>query len=316
MNSLVSVIVPVYNVEKYIDRCILSIVEQTYKNLEIIIVDDGTPDNSGAICDEWAKKDNRITVYHKKNGGLSDARNFGFEKSNGEYITFIDSDDYILPEYVEYLYTNLVKYNADISCCDYNYVSSEERAIVFDENANLNQVNDFSGKNACYQLLTNTNGIYYVVAWGKMYKRHLLEQYRYPVGRYHEDEATTYKLLYTSEIVVTGNKRLYAYFQNQSSITHNKSDIKRKDGVWALTERGNFFKSLNDRTFEIAAWDGFLSYYIYYEYDELKRLPKEAYTFVRQHWFNGDLSLKAKFKFILYAISPKVYRKVINVLFE
>ena len=115
MEELISVVVPVYNVEKYIDKCINSIINQTYKNLEIILVDDGSPDNCGNICDEYAKKDNRIIVIHKENGGLSDARNTGIEVSKGKYITFIDSDDYISDNYVSFLYNLIIEYKADIS---------------------------------------------------------------------------------------------------------------------------------------------------------------------------------------------------------
>lgn len=117
MNNLISVIVPVYKVEKYIKKCIESIINQTYENLEIILVDDGSPDNCGKICDEYAKKDKRIKVIHKENGGVSSARNLGLEKSNGQYITFIDSDDWIEEEYCEILLTTLKEQNADCAIC-------------------------------------------------------------------------------------------------------------------------------------------------------------------------------------------------------
>lgn len=318
MNPLISVIVPVYNVERYINRCIESIVEQTYSNLEIILVDDGTPDSSGIMCDEWAKKDDRIVVYHKQNGGLSDARNFGTDKANGELITYIDSDDYILPEYVEHLYNCLVEHNADISCCNFEYVYSEEREIGFNKNEELTGINKTSGKNACHDLLTSKNGFVYVVAWGKLYKKHLLKMYQYPVGRYHEDEATTYKYLYSSDTVVLSEKKLYAYFQNQIGITHNDKNKskRREDAAWAMDERIKFFQSQHDKEMEKAAWNAFVSFYIYYDYDELKRFPKEAFRFAKKHWSNGDLSSKTKLKFILYAISPRLYKRVITIFFE
>ena len=116
MNELVSVVVPVYKVEPYLERCIRSIIGQTYENLEIILVDDGSPDQCGAICDRFAQEDTRIKVYHKPNGGLSDARNYGVNRASGTYIAFIDSDDYISPHYIEYLYQLMVKYDADVSC--------------------------------------------------------------------------------------------------------------------------------------------------------------------------------------------------------
>ena len=167
--SLVSVIIPVFRVEDYLNRCVESIVNQTYDNLEIILVDDGSDDNCPHMCDEWAKKDDRIVVYHKQNGGLSDARNFGTDKANGELITYIDSDDYILPEYVEHLYNSLVEHNADISCCNFEYVYSAEREIGFNKNEELTGINKTSGKNACYDLLTSKNGFVYKSKKSKLY---------------------------------------------------------------------------------------------------------------------------------------------------
>ena len=117
MNELISVIVPIYNVEKYLERCLDSIIKQTYKNLDIILVDDGSIDNSTKICDEYVKKDSRIKVIHKENGGLSDARNVGIDNSDGKYICFIDSDDYIELDMIENLYDGIVKNNANICCC-------------------------------------------------------------------------------------------------------------------------------------------------------------------------------------------------------
>ena len=316
MEPLISIVIPVYNVEKYIDRCIVSVVEQTYKNLEIILVDDGTPDDSGKLCDEWAEKDDRIVVYHKPNGGLSDARNYGTERANGEFVTYIDSDDYVLPEYVEYLYNNLVACNADISCCDFENVYKAERLLAFEKNNEKGNVEKVTGKNACYNLMVGDSCEYYVVAWAKLYKRQIVEDYQYPVGRYHEDEATTYKYLYSADYIAKGDKKLYAYYQNDSGITHNKGEKNHKDTVWAVSERSMFFKEKHDRQMEIASWVGLMSYYIYRNYDLPKRFTKEVYTFARQHWFNGDLTPKAKFKFLLYALSPRLYKKIINVLFE
>ena len=124
-NSLISVIVPVYNVEKYLPQCLNSIINQTYKNIEVVLVDDGSTDDSGNICEEYKKNDERIIVVHQKNSGLSAARNVGIEISTGEYITFIDSDDYISPDYIENLYSALEQYSADIAICDLKKVSEK-----------------------------------------------------------------------------------------------------------------------------------------------------------------------------------------------
>ena len=127
-NDLISVIVPVYKVEQYLNECIKSIINQTYKNLEIILVNDGSPDDCGKMCDIWAKKDNRIKVIHKKNGGLSDARNCGIDIANGKYIQFVDSDDLLELDMIDFLYTNIQKYNCDISICS-NYIFDEKEVI-------------------------------------------------------------------------------------------------------------------------------------------------------------------------------------------
>ena len=129
MNPLISVIVPVYKAEKYLDKCVQSIVNQTYKNLEIILVDDGSPDNCPEMCDEWAKKDSRIKVIHKENGGVSSARNAGLDNSFGDYIGFVDSDDFIENDFYECLYDNLVENGADISFCTFKTLDEKNRGI-------------------------------------------------------------------------------------------------------------------------------------------------------------------------------------------
>ena len=135
-NELISIVIPIYNVEKYIEKCLDSVIKQTYKNIEIILVDDGSPDNCGKICDSYANNDKRIQVIHKENGGLSDARNVGIERANGKYITFVDSDDYIELDYIEYLYTLIKKYNTKISFCKVNVVFNENNTDNKLENNN------------------------------------------------------------------------------------------------------------------------------------------------------------------------------------
>ena len=126
MNKLVSIIIPVYNVEKYLAECIESVLKQTYQNIEILLIDDGSPDNSGKICDEYEEKDSRVRVIHKENGGVSSARNVGLEQANGEYITFIDSDDFVSESYIEELYIALENGNSDLAFCKYNHYNGLE----------------------------------------------------------------------------------------------------------------------------------------------------------------------------------------------
>ncbi len=314
MHPLITVIVPVYNVEKYFERCVTSIIEQTYDNLEIILVNDGSLDNSGVLCDEWAKKDSRIKAFHKKNGGLADARNFGTQRATGEYITYVDSDDYILPEFIEYLYTNLESHSADISCCNFMLVYDEQRETKFEENESLNCVKSLTGREACFESVINDKRGYYVTACFKLYKSSIIKNFPFPVGRLHEDAAVSHQILYTTPRIVVGDKKLYAYFQNSNSIMHVINPKRRIDEPWALSLRAEFYKQNNERELEIAEWDYVIKIYMIHAQTCNERLTKDAFSFARKHWFNGDLSRKTKFKFLLYAISPALYDKVIQII--
>ncbi len=309
MNPLISVIVPVYKVENYLDRCLKSIMEQTYKNLEIILVDDGSPDNSGKMCDEWAKKDGRIIVIHKENGGLSDARNEGTKAATGEYITYIDSDDYILKDYIEHLYINLVKYGADISCCDFERV---DRYIVdFDQESE--NISCISGREACSEMLTE-HGVYFVIAPCKLYKLSIAQKYEFPKGLLNEDEATTYKYLYESEKVCISNKKLYGYFQNQSGIMHNMRDDYFQNFTSILIQRADFYKEKNDSELEQKCWNYILPFAVYHHLGAAKRIPLKDFIYLTKLSFKKKNSRKEKFKFILYFISPTIYKKIIEII--
>ena len=150
MDELISLIIPIYRVETYLERCIRSVITQSYQNIEIILVDDGSPDRCGEICDRFAKEDPRVKVYHKVNGGLSDARNYGIARSNGVFISFIDADDYIAPNYVAYLYDILMNYDADITCCCMEKTTNN--TSVFGINQSLPKESVLTGKEACQEL--------------------------------------------------------------------------------------------------------------------------------------------------------------------
>ena len=237
VDMLISVIVPVYKVEKYIRRCIDSILNQTFSDFELIIVDDGSPDNCGKICDEYAKKDNRIYVIHKENGGLSDARNAGldwaFAHSDSEWITFIDSDDWIPPKYLEALSNAVNETGCEISICAYDETEGELPAV------DVNKLKTAVVNTESFFCDHNVNA---VVAWGKLYKKEIFKDIRYPVGKLHEDEFTTYKLLFQNEHCVFVNQPLYFYFQNTDSITKSEWNPKRLDALEAISEQMSFFK--------------------------------------------------------------------------
>lgn len=236
---MISVVVPIYKVEKYLKKCIDSIINQTYKELEIILVDDGSPDNCGKMCDEFALKDNRIKVIHKENGGLSSARNAGIEIATGEYITFVDSDDYIDNNMYEILLKILKESESDLAFCKVRKVC---------ENEEITEKNIYEGyheiSNEDAIIMTNLTEDYGNYAWNKLYKRSLFEGVRYPVGRVYEDIPVTCQLLFKSKKIVYTEYQGYNYLVNRSgSIVANKKNAKHiTDYLKSRKERYEFLK--------------------------------------------------------------------------
>ena len=225
MHNLISVIVPCYNAEVYLDRCVQSIVLQTYSKLEIILVDDGSTDNTYERCREWMHKDSRIHVIHKQNGGLSDARNVGLDNSHGEYIAFVDSDDYIHPTMFELLYNALIKNNADISVCGvYRTDGKDDVELPFGYKENISCLSSIQ---ALKDILTNRCMI---AAWNKLYRKSSIGNLRFIKGRYNEDFPFLYEL-YKKKLKVTYvTSPLYYYYINPNGITGKFSE-KLLDGL-------------------------------------------------------------------------------------
>lgn len=291
MEQCVSVIVPIYMVEPYLKRAVDSIRNQTYQKLEIILVDDGSKDQCGRICDDYAKADNRIVVIHKENGGLSDARNAGLDVAHGEYIMFVDSDDYIAPDCVETLLKCLTEHDADVSMCSYavtdsteydesifaagrnnekekkqskewkiktnNHKSGEKKfgRKTSGENKSSGQKSDgheYDGSvEICdrRKLLSNLydanhkDATYFIVSWNKIYKASLWDGIRFPKGKIHEDEATTYKIYDRARKGVYLHQPLYGYFTAPDSITRARFNIKRLQWMDALDDRIAYFEN-------------------------------------------------------------------------
>lgn len=240
---MISVIVPVYNVEPYLRECVDSILAQTYRDFELILVDDGSPDNCGAICDEYAEKDDRIRVIHQQNGGLSAARNAGLDVAMGEYVTFVDSDDQVSPVYLECLFTLLENNEAEVATCRALFCRSMPGLI--DDTLSLGNCEVIIGKEACQQPYLQ-GGILDVTAWGKLYARHLWDDIRFPVGKIHEDQAVVPILLYKAEKVAVSQKKLYFYRIVENSIMHKPFSIKRYDDIDAVDNCIEFFTSQNE----------------------------------------------------------------------
>lgn len=235
----ISIIVPVYNVEAYLPACVESIRAQSIRNLELLLVDDGSPDGCPQLCDAYAAQDPRIRVLHKKNGGLSDARNAGLEAATGEYIGFVDSDDFIAADMYETLLAELERSGADLVLCNYDEIE-ERTGNVLPRGSDL--------KNECLtgeQALEKLNSRYYgdyVVAWNKLYTRKALRDVRFPVGKIHEDQFVAHRIFANCDVVACIDRPLYHYVQHPGSITNQAVSAKRLDDVEALCCRCDFYK--------------------------------------------------------------------------
>ena len=236
----ISVIVPVYNVEAYIHCCVDSILAQTFPDFELILVDDGSPDHCPVICDGYAEKDDRIHVIHQENGGLSAARNAGIDMAKGEFLTFVDSDDVIHPQFLERLINNLEKNNCGISTCQFLSFTDD----IEWQSAKEPGETCLTAVDACVKIYERPgDDLSYAAAWGKIYRCELFQDLRYPVGRLHEDQFVTYKLMYAANKVGVVNEPLYGYRTNPTSIMNSTFSIKRYDALDGIVEAKEFFQS-------------------------------------------------------------------------
>ena len=233
--SKISIIVPVYNVETYLARCINSILAQTFSDFDVILIDDGSPDRSGKICDEYAESESRIQVIHQKNGGLSAARNTGikwaFEKSDSNWICFIDSDDWIHPKYLEVLYSAVIRDCTRMAIGGALWTYGEDLPEHVDEVSELWKPDD-------YYLRDATNA---TVSWGKIYLKDLFRSIRFPKGKIHEDEFVTYRILFSLPNISVIDSPIYAYFQNPSGIMRGRWTVGRLSVFDALANQISFF---------------------------------------------------------------------------
>jgi len=257
----ISVIVPVYKVERFLHRCVDSILCQTFRNFELILVDDGSPDSCGALCDAYAARDNRIHVIHQENGGLSAARNTGIDwvmsKSHSHWLVFVDSDDWVHPQYLQQLYTAAEQTLCKMSVC--GFLRTEGQALPEDADcsvAALSADDYYCGK--YHEGVT-------AVAWNKLYHRSLFKTLRYPIGKLHEDEFTTYRAVYQAGKVAVISAQLYAYYQNPEGIMRSEWNPRRMHVLEAFEQQIAFAREQgNDRLLEKIVYQ-----YIYGIYDQL-----------------------------------------------
>lgn len=310
-DPLVSIIVPIYKVEPYLRRCLDSIVNQTYTNLEVILVDDGSPDNCPQICDEYAVKDRRIVVIHKKNGGLSDARNAGLDICKGEYVSFVDSDDWVDEKYIEILLDLVIKENADIAIGE----NIQTKQVV--QKQNIKSITKtYSHKEALFHLFSQ-NHLAFIVSWGKIYKRNLFSTLRFPIGKFHEDEFTTYLLFNKSKKISYTSIILYFYFQRPNSIMGNQHPhdlLEAEEKQFDFIIKNNMVDLLSNQA-RLICWQILYIYInspstslktmlLYYK----KHLKKQNSPII--HYFLLKLFCKRPYLYvILRKISPFLIRK-------
>lgn len=320
MEPLISVIVPIYQVEKYLHKCINSILEQSYSNIECILIDDGSQDGCPQICDEYAKRDERVKVIHKENGGLSAARNTGLDIASGEYICFVDSDDWIHLEYIEKMYKAIRETEADIAICDMQYVYEESYNGEKGEQVSPIKRELLDQKTALEKLVLPYSW-YYVVAWNKLYHKSIFNNLRFPVGKYHEDEAIIHRIFLRASKTVTIPVKLYYYLQRQESIMHLESkDLKKeKDAMEAFLDQADVLKSLEYRDCYkklcIRCWGWYLKIWERYTCDNCNRvnykiIQRGIRRFSKEIIQNYESTFKGKLKLFIILFIPGLAEKL------
>ena len=316
MGEKISVIVPVYNVEQYLERCVDSIISQTYTNLEIILVNDGSTDNSGKLCDELAKKDERIRVIHKENGGLSDARNRGLDEAESDLVGFIDSDDYIDSDMYEVLLKNLNNTDADLSMCAlYDvYNNTPEAQVTNKETWKL------SSEQAIKMVMEAK--ILSVTAVNKLYRKSLFTDLKFEVGKIAEDAFIMIKLLDKCEKIVATNEKKYYYVHRENSITTQKFSTKFLNVIEAYEQNSNIISEKYPKLKDVAQTR--MNWAYFYVLDRLllddnyndKELENKLISYLknyRKDILNDPLFTKGrKIGFIALLLSRNLYRKLIE----
>lgn len=308
----VSVIIPVYKVEQYLNKCVESVVNQTYKDLEIILVDDGSTDNCPKMCDEWAKKDERIKVVHKPNGGLSDARNKGIEIATGDFLCFVDSDDSINPQMVEILWKTLTKTDSDISMCSWKKVqdiNNPNNKVYDNENFKIQTFEN----DEVFDLLYNKKVPLIMAAWAKLYKKEIFKSIRYPLGKIHEDEAVIHEILNNCKKLSYVDYQMYNNTQRGDSITATSFSKKRLNALSVFKQRVEFVEK-NKPQFLSKAIHHYLRILILYNhYAKWAKMEEEILNQIKQEIdVYVKLGYTSKLTKIFYK-APKILNLILKI---
>lgn len=317
MLPLISIVIPVYNVEKYIDRCVDCVINQTYKNIEILLIDDGSTDSSSEKCDIYAEKDSRIKVVHKANGGLSDARNKGIDIFRGEYITFIDSDDWVNLEYIELLYKSIVDNNSDISISD--MIDSDGNGYEKDYNVYGIKENKYTSEEALYVILAQKE--FNTSADGKLFKAEIFKKHKFKYGILYEDFDLIYKLIDEVSMISFVDAAKYYYFQREGSIVHSEMN-KRHYNVIDIAK--NIMDFVADKYPELK--DAALSRYVFSNLLLLRGIINDKSQIEMQKTIRNNIKSRIgqihncpeipvsnKMKAMLLSISLHCYKLLYNV---
>lgn len=322
MEPLISIIVPVYNVEKYIIKCIKSIIGNSYKNIEVIVVNDGSTDSSINLLKTI--DDVRIKIFNKENGGLSDARNFGLEQAKGEFIMFVDSDDYIHQDMVRKLYHEIMAYEADLAICDFIYVNENGEVLSNVENQFTLEESVMEPKELFDRYLLPNFGKF-IPAWNKLYKSSLFKGERFDCNKLHEDEFILHRIISKCKKIVCSSDKLYYYVQRQNSIMNKKKSIRNLDAVEALYYRFIYFKEndyyeLLPKVEENMTWifrtvipnlngnDMKSDRFLY-----IVSLYKKIIQFLFLH---GKISFKRRIRFLIFMLFKNYYFKFLYIIVD
>lgn len=305
-----SIIVPVYKVEAYLETCIDSILAQTFRDFELLLVDDGSPDGCPALCDQAAEKDPHVKVIHQKNGGLSAARNAGLDIARGQWIGFVDSDDFIAPEMYEQLYRRVQQDHTKLALCEYRLVTEAGAPLpsrsAITEDTVLNRE----------EAMARIDGGHFTVAWNRLYHRSLFDELRFPVGRLREDEFTVHRIYWQCERISVIAQPLYFYVQRAGSIMQTPSIKSKLDLIDAFFDRADFewenglrkaacsyYKNVMWRFAEVQEWE------LTAEQQQWERGMRRKLNDRARRMLRGGCSPAEKVKLWLFLLSPEAYRK-------
>lgn len=328
--ELVTVVVPVYEAERFLDRCVESIVKQTYKNIEVILVDDGSSDNSPNICEQWAERDSRVIVIHQNNSGVSVARNIGLSNANGQYVMMVDSDDYICSTMIERMCEVMKIQNVDMVICDFEKGNKDKYLFEYNQENEIKIMNPEMALKEIYK--NDKSALQYVAPWAKLYKKVLFDGIMYPEGKIFEDIYVTHKLILKCQKIGVISQKMIYYYQHSESIMNCRFHVKKLDYLEALKERIEIYQQNNLEELRNIAYDEYLHSLIW-EYSRArdilqnkeaiakikksyhdayvkgyasKRYPKENKFFLR------IFDLNPEFIIMYWKITGKIMRKIKN----